>query len=176
MNSAWKSTDDTNPTTIDVSMSSSNSLVNMDATTCDPDTDSTTDIVMEEIISNQPSAGNIRKIPSPHQFCVRSAPIKVSLYDASEKQQLPEKNSTKSKRAFEPGEDGHNHFKINHYRKIAMEAISYYLSRKVFDQKVVERGGGGGLKCCSPEIFLRIDFFGKILPLPPSPQKKHGTH
>jgi hypothetical protein len=131
---------------------------------------------MEEIISNQPSAGNIRKIPSPHQSCVRSAPRKVSLYDASEKQQLPEKNSTKSKRAFEPGEDGHNHFKINHYRKIAMEAISYFLYRNVFDQKSCREGRGGGLKCCSPEIFLRIDFVGKILPLPPSPQKKHGTH
>ncbi|CAB3986594.1 THAP domain-containing 2-like, partial [Paramuricea clavata] len=61
MNSACKSTDDTNPTTNDVSMSSSNSLVNMDATTSVPDTDSTTDIVMEEIISNQPSAGNNQK-------------------------------------------------------------------------------------------------------------------
>ena len=107
---------------------------------------------------------------------MRSAPRKVSLYDASEKQQLPEKNSTKSKRAFEPGEDGHNHFKINHYRKIAMEAISYFLSRKVFHQKSCREGRGGGLKCCSPEIFLRIDFVGKILSLPPSPQKKHGTH
>jgi hypothetical protein len=93
----------------------------------------------------------------------------------SEKQQLPEKNSAKSKRAFEPGEDGH-HFKINHYRKIAMEATSYFLSRKIFDQKSCQGGRGGGeLKCCSPENFLRIDFVGKILPLPP-PKKKHGTH
>ena len=155
MNSACKSTDDTNPTTNDVSMSSSNSLVNMDATTSVPDTDSTTDIVMEEIISNQLSAGNNQKDSlSTPILCEKCSKKSLTIRRLQKNNSYLRRTAQNLRERLNLVRMVTTILKLTITEKLLGKQLVISCLENFLTKKVVEGGGGWGLKCCSPEIFL----------------------
>jgi hypothetical protein len=110
------------------------------------------------------------------QFCVRSAPRKVYYTTLQKNNSYLRRTAQNLRERLDLVRMVTTILKLTITEKLPWKQLVISCIEKFLTKKVVEGGGGGGLKGCSPEIFLRIDFVGKILPLPPSPQKKHGTH
>ena len=150
-------------------MSSSNSLVNMDATTSVPDTDSTTDIVMEEIISNQPCAGNNQKDSLSRPILCEKCSMKSLTI------RRLQKNNSYLRRTAQNLRERLNLVRMVTtilkltitkkllWKQLVISCLEHFLTKKVVEV-------GGELNCCSPEIFLRKNTYFA----PPPPKKNMG--
>ena len=154
-------------------MSSSNSLVNMDATTSVPDTDSTTDIVMEEIISNQPSAGNNQKDSlSRPILCEKCSMKSLTIRRLQKNNSYLRKTAQNLRERLNLVRMVTTILKLTITKKLLWKQLVISFLEHFLTKKVVEVGGGGGIKLLqSGNLFTE-----KYLLCPPPPKKKHGTH